>query len=53
MLNKSVRASIESFIEKCPIADINTPQDTILEVFVNNPDSDGIIITADFRYVDF
>ncbi len=40
-------------MEKCPIVDINTREDKMLEVFVSNPDCDGVIITADLRYAGF
>ncbi len=51
--NRSIRASLEAFVEKCPIVDINTREDKMLEVFVSNPDCDGVIITADLRYAGF
>ncbi len=53
LIKKPLRQYLESFMEKCPIADINTPQEKILEVFVNHPDADGVIITEDLRYKGF
>ncbi len=53
LCNKSVAGSLSMFVEKCPIVDINTPQEKILEVFVNNPESEGVIITRDLRYAGF
>ena len=53
LCNKSIAGSLSRFVEKCPIVDINTPQEKILEVFVNNPDSEGVIITRDLHYAGF
>jgi len=51
--NRSVAASLRMFVEKCPIVDINTTEDKILEIFVSNPDSEGVLITQDLRYAGF
>ncbi len=51
--NKSLTGPIQMFVEKCPMADINTPQNKILEIFAANPHSDGVIITEDLKYVGF
>ncbi|HPO48719.1 MAG TPA: GGDEF domain-containing protein [Spirochaetota bacterium] len=53
LLNKSMNKSLNKFITICPTLDIKTPQDKILEVFVNNPESEGIIITENTKYVGF
>jgi diguanylate cyclase (GGDEF)-like protein len=51
--NKSFTKNINKFITKIPIIDINTPQDRILEIFVNNPESEGVIITKNLKYFGF
>ncbi|TAL38734.1 MAG: GGDEF domain-containing protein [Spirochaetes bacterium] len=53
LIRKRLHQYLESFMEKCPIVDINTPQEKILEVFVNNPGADGVIITEDLQYRGF
>lgn len=51
--NKHVSQFIDNLLIKCPIADINTGEDKILEILVNNPDSDGIIMTRNLKYAGF
>lgn len=51
--NRSVATSLSMFVEKCPIVDINTSEDKILEIFVSNPNSEGVLITEDLRYTGF
>lgn len=51
--NKSFNNSINKFLTFCPVADINTSQEAFLEIFVNNPDSQGILITKELEYVGF
>lgn len=53
LYNKSITTSLAAFVSKCPIIDINTPQEKILEMFVSNPNSDGIIITKSQEYYGF
>jgi EAL domain-containing protein (putative c-di-GMP-specific phosphodiesterase class I)/GGDEF domain-containing protein len=53
LLNKSVTSSLRKFINKYPVIDINTPQEKILEIYLNNPDSEGVIITKAQRYFGF
>jgi EAL domain-containing protein (putative c-di-GMP-specific phosphodiesterase class I)/GGDEF domain-containing protein len=53
LCNKSLTGSLQAFVDKCPMADIHTPQNKILEIFANNPQSDGVIITEDLKYVGF
>lgn len=53
LYNKSLTTSLAAFITKCPIIDINTPQEKILEMFVASPNSDGIIITQSQTYYGF
>jgi len=37
----------------CPIADINTPLEDILDMFANHDELEGVIITKEFRYKGF
>lgn len=37
----------------CPIADINTPLEDILDMFAHHDELDGVVITKDFRYKGF
>ena len=53
LYNKSVTSSLRKFLSVCPICDINTPQEKILEVYINNPDSEGVIITNQQKYDGF
>jgi len=51
--NRSLTPSLRKFVTRCPITDLNLSQERILELFVNNPDSEGIIITENARYLGF
>ncbi len=44
---------LRSFVRACSIADINSNADMLLKTFANTMDSDGIIITENFRYAGF
>lgn len=51
--NKSFFSSLSDFVTKSPAVEINTSQSIILEVFINNPESEGVIITENFKYAGF
>ncbi|SOD96141.1 bifunctional diguanylate cyclase/phosphodiesterase [Caenispirillum bisanense] len=54
MSNKAFGRKLRDFVWKCPVADINTKAETILEVFSAAKDeSEGIIIVDDNKYVGF
>ncbi|WP_343869969.1 bifunctional diguanylate cyclase/phosphodiesterase [Caenispirillum bisanense] len=54
MSNKALGRKLKDFVWKCPVADINTRAETILEVFsAAKEESEGIIIVEDNRYVGF
>lgn len=53
LANKSVTNGLRSFMSRNPVTDIGTEQDKILEIFVNNPDSEGVIIVKDMKYFGF
>ncbi len=50
---KKILDAIENFIYPCPISDINTKQEKILEIIVNNPDCEGVLIIRDLKYEGF
>jgi diguanylate cyclase (GGDEF)-like protein len=49
----STKSKLKNLINPCAIADINSEISTIIELFSNNPESIGIIITKDFEYYGF
>ena len=49
----STKSKLKNFIEPCPHVDINSDINTIIELFSNNPDSAGIIVTANSQYYGF
>ena len=53
LANKSVTRGLRNFVTPNPIADINTAQDKILEIFVNNPECEGVIIVKNMKYFGF
>lgn len=44
---------LRSFVRSCPIADIDSNADMLLVTFASSLNSDGILITQNFRYVGF
>ncbi|WP_413205180.1 GGDEF domain-containing protein [Rhodospirillum sp. A1_3_36] len=51
--NKGLGRNLAAFISRCPTVDIATRAEKILEVFSNNAQSEGLIITEDGRYRGF
>lgn len=51
--NKSFTMNIRKFITPCPIAEVTLPIEKILELFVANKESDGVIITRNLKYFGF
>jgi len=49
--NPSFKQTIYSFITPCPIVDVNTDAERILEIFANARETNGIILTENARYV--
>lgn len=47
---KHIRDHLDLFVRRCPIADINTPVDRILEQYALSPSRDGVLITQDGVY---
>ncbi|WP_236262696.1 bifunctional diguanylate cyclase/phosphodiesterase [Caenispirillum salinarum] len=54
MSNKAFGRKLKDFVWKCPVADINTKAESILDVYsAGSEDSEGIIIIDDNKYVGF
>lgn len=51
ILNKKL--NLKNMVQDCGSADINSSIDTIIELFSNNPESTGIIITKSSKYYGF
>lgn len=51
LINK--KGKIKYFLKECPAADIKTPISKIIELYSNNPESPGIIITNNNSYFGF
>ncbi|WP_142848182.1 bifunctional diguanylate cyclase/phosphodiesterase [Telmatospirillum sp. J64-1] len=51
--NRTMGRKLNQFLTPCPSADINTKAEKILETFSANPESEGVIIVEDRRYVGF
>ncbi|MBF0355024.1 MAG: GGDEF domain-containing protein [Alphaproteobacteria bacterium] len=51
--NKNFGYKITHFIARCPIADVHTPAEKILEIFSANASSEGVIIVENMKYVGF
>lgn len=53
LLNDESKSKLKNLINICGDADINSSMITIIELFSNNPDSVGIIITKNSKYYGF
>ncbi len=53
LMNKSFGKTLKDFIVKCPIVDINTKAEKMLEIFAVGETGEGIIITAQMEYIGF
>lgn len=51
--NRGYGRQLKDFLWKCPVADINTKAEKILEIFSADENSEGILIVEDGRYVGF
>lgn len=51
--NKSSGISVRRFVNKCPIADLNTKTEKILELFSRGESPEGVIIVRDMKYFGF
>lgn len=54
LLNKTAETSkLKNFIIKAPVIDIHSDINLIIEIYTNNPQSAGIIVTSNSLYVGF
>jgi len=53
LTNRSIDVPLEKFIVYTPIADINSPVEQIVDLFLRDYDSPGIIITWNMEYYGF
>lgn len=53
LTNKGYGRQLSDFLVRCPVADINTPAEKILEIFSANEDSEGLLIVQDGQYQGF
>lgn len=51
--NKACGRRLRDFVWRCPVADVNTTAERILEIFSADDNSDGILIVDQGRYVGF
>lgn len=49
--NRAYQRRLSSFLTACPIVDVNTDAERILEIFANARGSDGVIVTENMKYV--
>ncbi len=53
LLNEKNKSKLEDLLLPCANADISNTTETLIELFVNNPESPGIIITKNSAYYGF
>ncbi|RLQ86868.1 GGDEF domain-containing protein [Notoacmeibacter ruber] len=53
LVNSSCRRRLSDFIRDCPIAEIHTSADAILDIFAYCDGADGIIMTDNAKYAGF
>ncbi|WP_434636825.1 EAL domain-containing protein [Sulfurimonas sp. NW7] len=53
LLNEQNNSKLENLLHPCGHADINSNTTTLIELFANNPESSGIIITKNSGYYGF
>ena len=53
MANQAFKKHVRDFFVTCPIADLTTEAEKILETFTLSTDAQGIIITDNYRYSGF
>jgi len=51
--NKSTAKTLKDFLVRCPIVDVNTKAEQMLEIFSREEDAEGIIIVEDMQYIGF
>jgi EAL domain-containing protein (putative c-di-GMP-specific phosphodiesterase class I)/GGDEF domain-containing protein len=53
LLNKAFGKTLMDFIVRCPVSDINTKIEKILEYFAMDENSEGILLTENGKYIGF
>ncbi|MDA8231965.1 MAG: EAL and GGDEF domain-containing protein [Magnetospirillum sp.] len=53
MSNRACGRTLKDFVSRCPMADLSTKAETILQAYSAVEDSEGIIILDDMKYVGF
>ena len=53
LMNRASGKTIRDFVIRCPISEVNTKIEKILELFALDHQSDGIILTQENRFVGF
>jgi diguanylate cyclase (GGDEF)-like protein len=51
--NPTINKNIGRFITRCPIADVRTPAEKILEIYSRNEKMDGLLIVDNMQYLGF
>jgi GGDEF domain-containing protein len=51
--NRSLGRTLRSFLERCPIAELNTPLDRLLAIYSTDENADGILVTDQNLYRGF
>jgi len=51
--NKSFGRTLKAFVSRCPITDINTKAENILQAYSAMENSEGILVVDDMKYVGF
>ena len=51
--NPTLKNNLQKFVTKCPIADLRTPVDDILELYVQDESVRGVIIVDQLKYEGF
>ncbi len=49
--NPSFRQSLRSFVRACPIVDVDSDSESILDVFAHSNATDGVIVTQNMKYI--
>lgn len=45
--------ALRTFVRPCPVADVNSSAEKILEVFASRPEAEGVLMAAESRYTGF
>lgn len=53
LINKNNKSKLKNLIKECASADINSSLSTIIELYSNNPESVGVVITKKNTYYGF